>query len=111
MPPQSTAHPGPAHTTLRSTLELPTNLREVLQCPEKEVLGTVKRHDGLLTALSSCQHILSYFPPLLKLLHCAGLSVDSVQLSVAPLAHSGDQPYIISQHSVYREPVVSTSKC
>ena len=36
VPPQSAAHPGPAHTTLRSTVELSTNLHEALQCPEKE---------------------------------------------------------------------------
>ena len=36
VPPQSAAHPGAAHTTLRSTLELSTNLCEALQCPEKE---------------------------------------------------------------------------
>ena len=36
VPPQSAAHPRPAHTTFRSTLELSMNLHEVAQCPEKE---------------------------------------------------------------------------
>ena len=43
VPPQSAAHPGPAHTTLRSTLELSTNLREVLQYKERRKEGS-SRH-------------------------------------------------------------------